>query len=358
MRRFIIKAAAVAFACGAGFTVAQAAEPMKIGFVYLGPVGDTGWTYQNDLGRKEMEAKLGGKVQVRAVPNVNAGPDAERVIRELSSDGSKLVFAVSFGFMQPALKVAADNPDRFYSTASGYLTAPNVGGYNAKWHEGGYLAGIVAAKTTKSRVLGFVGALPVPDVVWDLNAFTLGARSVDPKIQVRTVFVNSWYDPTREREAALTLINAGADVITHFTDTPAVVTAAEERGVASISFHSDMRKYAPRHYLTGITHHWGDYYTQVAQQVMAGTWKGQLYFGGLKEGTIQMAPFGPSVPKAVQELMAAKQKDIVSGKLKVFAGPIKDQHGAVRVAAGSVYPDADLGKMDWFVEGVVGGPTH
>ncbi|MDY0748256.1 BMP family ABC transporter substrate-binding protein [Paucibacter sp. R3-3] len=356
MRRgFIIKALA-AMALGAGLGGAHAAEPMKVAFVYLGPVGDSGWTFQHDLGRRELEAKLGSKITVRTVPSVNEGPDSERVIRELSADGNKLIFAVSFGYMQPALRVAAENPDKFYTTASGYLTAPNVGGYNAKWHEGGYLAGIIAAKTTKSNVLGFVGALPVPDVVWDLNAFTLGARSINPKIQVRTVFVNSWYDPPREREAAVTLMNAGADVLTHFTDTPAVVTAAEERGVPSISFHSDMRKFAPKHYLTGITHQWGSYYTQVTQEVMAGTWKGQLYFGGLKEGTIRMAPFGDSVPKDVRDFVNAKQQDIVSGKLKVFAGPIKDQKGVVRVAAGSSYPDADLGKMDWFVEGVVGGP--
>ena len=360
-RSFIIKAAStVATAMlggGVSRNVLAAGEPMKVAFVYLGPVGESGWTYQHDMSRRELEANLGSKIVVRTVPNVNEGPDSERVIRELSADGNKLIFCVSFGYMQPAMRVAAENPDKFYTTASGYLTAPNVGGYNAKWQEGGYLAGIIAAKTTKANVLGFVGALPVPDVVWDLNAFTLGARSVNPKIQVRTVFVNSWYDPAREREAAISLINAGADVLTHFTDTPSVVTAAEERGLPSISFHSDMSKFAPKHYLTGITHHWGDYYTQVTREVMAGTWKGSLYFGGLKEGVIRMAPFGPGVSKDVADLINARSREIAEGKLKVFAGPIKDQKGVMRVTAGASYPDADLGKMDWFVDGVIGGPA-
>ena len=333
---------------------ARAAEPFKIGFMFLGPVGEVGWAHQHDQSRIAMEKELGGLVKVHAVANVNEGPDAERIARELSADGNKLLFAASFGYMKPVMSVARDNPDKSYLVASGYLTAPNFGGYNAKWYEGGYLAGTLAGKTTKSNVIGLVAAYPVPDVMWYLNAVALGARSVNPKATVNVVFVNSWFDPAKEREAAIALINQGADVITHFTDTAAVVAAAEERGVWSISFHSDMGHLAPKYYLTGVTHHWGAFYTRVAREVMAGTWKSGLFLGGLREGVVKMAPFGPGVSSEAANLVRAREKDIASGRLNVFAGPIKDQHGKVRVAAGAVYPDADLGKMNWFAQGVTG----
>lgn len=349
-------AAVLAAVLSAGLVAAAAAaEPLKVGFVFLGPVGDSGWTYQHDLGRRELEKNLGAQVSVRMVADTNEGPDSERVARELSSEGYKLIFGASFGYMKPMLTVAANNPGAAYLIASGYQTAKNFGGYNARWHEGGYLAGIVAGKTTKSDVIGFVGAHPVPDVMWYLNAFTLGARSVNPKAVVRVVFVNSWYDPPKEREAAVALMNQGADVLTHFTDTPAVSTAAEERGVGVISFHSDMRRFAPKNYLTGVTHNWGNFYTKVTREVMAGTWKPGLYLGGIADGVVKMAPMGPRVTKEVAELVQAKERDIVSGKLHVFGGPIKDKKGVLRVPAGTAVADADLGKMDWFVDGVVGG---
>lgn len=333
----------------------HAAAPLKVGFVFLGPVGDTGWTYQHDLGRRELEKNLGAQVSVRAVPETNEGPDSERVARELSAEGCKLVFGASFGYMKPMLSVANDFPDTRYLIASGYQTAKNFGGYNARWHEGGYLAGIVAGRTTRANTLGLVGAHPVPDVMWYLNAFALGARSVNPKAVVRVVFVNSWFDPPKERDAATALMNQGADVLTHFTDTPAVATAAEERGVGVISFHSDMRKHAPKHYLTGLTHSWGGFYTRVAQEVIAGSWKPSLYLGGIADGVVRMAPMGPRVSPETAALVQAKEREIAGGKLQVFAGPIKDQKGAVRVPAGSHVADADLGRMDWFAEGIVGG---
>jgi len=334
---------------------AFAQQPAKVAFMYFGPVGEVGWTHQHDLGRQELEKNLGTKVVVRTVPDTAEGADSERVARELSAEGTRMIFAVSFGYMRPILKVAAENPDKAYTTASGHVTAPNVGGYNAKWHEGGYLAGLVAGKTTKSNTIGFVGAHPVPDVAWYLNGFVQGARSVNPKVTVRAVFVGSWSDPPKETEAAMSLINLGVDVMTHFTDTPAVVSAADARGVASISFHSDMRKFAPKRYLTGVTHHWGSYYTQVTNDALAGKWQGKLYFGGLKDGTIRMAPLGPQVPKEVADLVAVKTQEIAQGRLNVFAGPIKDTSGKLRVPAGAVLPEGELGKMDWFAEGVVVG---
>lgn len=334
---------------------AAAAEPLKVGFVYPSPVGDTGWAYQHDMGRKELEKALGSKVQVRSIASVDEGPDASRVARELANDGFDLVFGTSFGYMRPMAAVATGTPGTKYVIASGYQTAANFAGYNARWHEGGYLAGVLAAKTAKTGSLGFVGSFPVPDVMWYLNAFTLGAQSVNPKVVVRTVFVNSWYDPPKERDAALSMINLGVEVLTHFTNTPVIVQAAEERGVAVISFHSDMQRFAPRNYLTGVSHQWGPFYTRVAQEVIAGTWKPGVYLGGLADGVVKLAPMGPRVSKEAMELVKAKEKEIASGKLNVFAGPIKDQKGVVRVAAGSTLPDADLGKMDWFVNGIVGG---
>lgn len=355
-KRILISAGlAAALAALAGAPAAVAAEPLKVGFMFLGPVGDSGWTYQHDLGRQALEKNLGAKVSVRTVPNTNEGPDSERVARELSAEGYKLVFAASFGYMKPVLNVAKQFPDARYTVASGYQTSKNVGGYNAKWHEGGYLAGIVAGKTTKTDVVGLVGAFPVPDVMWYLNAFTLGARSVNPKVEVRTIFVNSWYDPPKETEAAVALMNQNADVLTHFTDTPAVATAAESKGVGVISFHSDMTRFAPKHYLTGLVHEWGGFYTRVTQEVLAGTWKPGLYLGGVRDGVIRMAPMGPRVSKEIAELVAAKERDIASGKLQVFGGPIKDRTGKLRVPAGKALADADLGTMNWFVEGVIGG---
>lgn len=349
------RAAFVALATALAPLGALAQSPAKVGFIYFGPVGDVGWTYQHDLGRKALEQALGTKVAVRTVPNTLEGPDGERVARELVNDGSKVVFAVGFGYMKEVLRIAGENPDRCFATASAYMTAPNAGAYNAKWHEGGYLAGIVAGKSSKTGNLGFVGAHLVPDVMWYLNAFTLGARSVNPNAKVRAVFVNSWSDPPKETDAAVALISTGADVLTHYTNSPAVVTAADSRGVQSISFHSDMSKFAPKHYLTGVTHHWESYYTKVTTDALAGRCTGDRFFGGLKEGTVKLAPLSPRVPKDVAELVAAKASDIANERLRVFGGPIKDNAGTIRVPAGSHLADADLGKMNWFVDGIVTG---
>lgn len=355
-RRTVLKAILAANVVGVPWSAALAAsDPLKVGFIYLGPVGDSGFAYQQDLGRKALEENMGTQVSVRIVPNIDEGPNAERVARELSKDGCKLIFAASFGYMNPVMKVARQNPGTFYTIASGYRTMKNFGGYNAKWQEGSYLAGIAAGKMTKSNIIGYVAPHPVPDVMWAVNAFLLGARSVNPQAKVQVIFVNSWYDPGKERDAALTLMSLGADFMTHFTDTPSVVQAAEEKGIWAISFHSDMSKYAPTKYVTGITHNWGNYFTQVAKNVIAGTQEGELYFGGIKEGVVKMAAFGPNVPTEVIALVQAKEQEIASGKFNVFTGPIKDQAGTMRVEAGSTYPDADLGKMNWFVDGVTGG---
>ncbi|TMH97905.1 MAG: BMP family ABC transporter substrate-binding protein, partial [Betaproteobacteria bacterium] len=241
----------------AGAALAQA--PLKVGFVYVSPVGDAGWTYQHDQGRKEMEKALSGKVETKFVENVPEGADAERVIRELASSGNKLIFTTSFGYMNPTIKVAAQFPNSVFEHATGYKTAKNVGIYNARFYEGRYLCGVIAGKMTKSNVAGYVAAFPIPEVVQGINAFTQGMRTVNPKAELKVIWTNSWYDPGREREAANTLISQGADVVTHHTDSTAVVQAAEEKGKYAFGYHSDMSKYGAHAHLTATTHQWGAY---------------------------------------------------------------------------------------------------
>ena len=335
--------------------VAVAADvPFKVGFVYVSPVSDAGWTFQHDSGRKEMEKALGGKVVTKYVENVPEGADAERVIRELAQSGNQLIFTTSFGYMNPTLKVAKQFPKTDFEHATGYKTDVNVGIYNARFYEGRYLAGIVAGKMTKSNVAGYVAAFPIPEVVMGINAFTRGMRSVNPKSEVKVIWTNSWYDPGREREAAETLVSQGADVLTHHTDSTAVVQAAEARQVYSIGYHSDMSKYGPHSELTAVTHQWGAFYTKTVQEAMAGTWKPTSVWGGIKEGMIKMAPFNPIVPKDVQDLVNRTAVDIGAGKMHPFTGPIKDNEGKERLAAGKVMSDDVLSKMDYYVEGVQG----
>jgi len=336
----------------AGPAAAQA--PLKVGFVYVSPIGDAGWTFQHDQGRKEMEKALAGKVETKYVENVPEGPDAERVIREFAANGYKLVFTTSFGYMNPTIKVAQQFPNTVFLHATGYKTAKNVGIYNARFYEGRYLCGVMAGKMTKSNVAGYVAAFPIPEVLQGINAFTLGMRSVNPKAEVRVIWTNSWYDPGREREAANTLISQGADVLTHHTDSTAVVQTAEEKGKYAIGYHSDMSKYGPKAHLTAATHHWGDYYTKTVSDVAAGTWKPTSVWGGIKEGMIKLAPLNAAVPADVKTMIASLEADIKSGKLHPFAGPVKDQDGKERQPAGSNMPDDALGKMDFYVEGVAG----
>ena len=328
------------------------AAPIKVGFIYVGPVGDAGWTYQHDVARKQMEAAFKGKVSTQFVENVAEGPDSERVIRTMAQGGAKVIFATSFGYMNPTMNVAKQFPDVVFVHATGYKTAKNVGVYNARFYEGRYLNGVMAGKLTRSNVAGIVAAFPIPEVVMGINAFTLGMRSVNPKAEVRVVWTNGWFDPGKEREAALALVTLGADMLTHDTDSTAVNQVAEEKGVKVFCYNSDELKYAPRAQLTGIIHTWGDYYTKVVGDVLANRWKSDNVWGGLKAGFIKMAPISPAVPKEVQGLVARLQARIEGGKLHPFAGPLTDQNGKVRVPAGKTISDEDLEKMDYFVQGV------
>jgi basic membrane protein A len=345
---------ALAAIVGASLLPAAGAEPLKVGFIYVGPIGDAGWTFQHDSGRREMEKALPGKVVSQYVESVPEGADAERVIRELAQSGNKIIFTTSFGYMNPTIKVAKQFPNTDFEHATGYKTDKNVGVYNARFYEGRYLAGMVAGKMTKSNVGGYVAAFPIPEVVMGINAFTRGMRSVNPKAEVKVVWVNSWFDPGREREAAETLISQGADVLTHHTDSTAVVQAAEAKHVYAIAYHSDMSKYGPHAHLTAVTHQWGAYYTKAVQDVLAGTWKPGNVWGGIKEGMIKMGPFNPIVPKDVQDLVNKTAADIGAGKFHPFAGPVRDSDRKERLAAGKVMSDDVLSKMDYYVEGVQG----
>jgi simple sugar transport system substrate-binding protein len=329
------------------------AAPLGVGFVYVSPIGEAGWTTQHDIARKEMEKALGAKVKSKVVENVPEGADAERVIRDLAQQGNKLIFTTSFGYMNPTLKVAKQFPDVKFVHLTGYKTAPNVATVNARFYEGRYLAGVLAGKMSKSNVAGYVAAFPIPEVLQGINAFTRGMRSVNPKAEVKVVWVNSWFDPGKERDAAITLLGQGADVVTHHTDSTAVVQAAEEKGKYAIAYHSDMKKFGPKAQLGAVTHHWGKYYTQAAQQVLDGSWKSGSVWGGIKDGMVSLEAINSAVPADVKQLVAAKEKDIVAGKLSPFDGPLKDNEGKVRNEKGPLSDDA-LNKMDYYVEGVAG----
>lgn len=345
----------VLLACMAGFSLsAWAGDKLKVGFVYISPIGDAGWTYQHDLGRRAMEKNLAGKVETKYIENVPEGPEAERVIRNLAKSGYDLIFTTSFGYMNPTLKVAKMFPKKYFEHSTGYQTAKNVGTYMCRFYEGRYLTGIIAGKMTKSNTLGYVAAFPIPEVIRGINAFTLGARSVNPDIKVKVIWVNSWFDPGKEREATEALITQGADVVTHHTDSTAAVLTAEEKGVYAIAYHSDMSKYGPKAHLTATTHVYGDFYTKVAQSVLDKTWKPEAVWSGIKEGSIKLAPINPVVPADVVALVEKTKKGIVDGSLHPFQGPVKDQSGKLVVKRGKALSDKDLLAMNYYVEGVVG----
>jgi len=337
----------------ASLVLAQTKEPLKVGFVYVSPIGEAGWTYQHDQGRLEMQRALGARVKTTVVESVAEGTDSERVIRDLASTGHGLIFATSFGYLEPTLRVAAEFPNVRFEHVGGYKTAANVNTYNARYYEARYLAGLLAGKTSRNGVAGYVAGFPVPEVVQGINAFTLGMRAANPSAKVRVLWLNTWFDPAREREAALTLINAGADVLTNHSGSPAVPQTAQDKGVKVLAYQSDMRAFAPDAQLAAVAHHWGGYYTQVARAVLDGTWKPQPVWGGMKDGLVQLIALHPSVPADVRALVDTRRQAIVAGRFKPFSAPLVDNEGKVRLASGSL-DDAAIAAMNWFVEGVVG----
>jgi simple sugar transport system substrate-binding protein len=333
--------------------LAAAAEPLQIGFVYVSPIGQAGWTYQHDQARLALQRALGDKVATRFVEAVPEGADAERVMRDLAAQGAQLIFATSFGYLEPALRAAADLPGVKFEHAGGYKTAANLNTYNARFYEGRWLAGWLAGKSSRSGVAGYVAGFPVPEVVQGINAFALGMQAANPKAVVRVLWLNSWFDPPKEREAALSLINAGADVLTNHSGSPAVPQAAEEKGVKLIGYQSDMRAHAPNAQLAAVTADWSGYYTRVAESVIAGSWQPRPVWGGMKDGMVRLTALSPALPAAVQKELVAREKALMSGTMAPFSGRLIDQSGRVRNQRGALGDEA-IARMDWFVQGVSG----
>src|SRR5450432_462960 len=298
------------------------ADPVKMAWVYFGPPGDGGWTYAHDVGMKMVQKELGDKVITKTVENVKEDADAERVIRDLAAQGNQYIFTTSFGYMEQTLKAAKSFPKVEFYHSTGYKTAPNVHTYNSRMYEPAYLAGIIAGRMTKSNVLGFVASFPIPEVVRNIDAYTMGARSVNPKITTKVVWINSWFDPSKERQAAEALIGQGADVLLQNTDSSAVLQTAQDKGVYAFGWDSDMTAYAPKAHLASCIEVWGPYYTKVAESALAGKPLKTAVWGGIKDGMNDLVSVSASLPDAAKKMAADKKAGIVSGKWAVFSGPI------------------------------------
>lgn len=328
-------------------------EKLKVAFVYVGPVGDAGWTYSHDQGRKYLLGKM-PDLATTIIESVPEGADAERVITQLAEQGNKIIFTTSFGYMDPTINVAKKYPGVTFMHCSGFKTAANVGTYFGRIYQARYLSGIVAGKQTTANTIGYVAAFPIPEVIRGINAFTQGVRSVNPQAKVKVVWTNTWYDPAKEKQAALTLLDAGADVIAQHQDTPGPMQAAQEKGKFGIGYNTDMSKMAPKAVLTSAIWNWGPYYVKVVDSVQKGTWKSEQYWGPMSDGVVTLAPFGPMVSDETKKLVDGAKQKILSNQWDVFYGPVKDQSGQVKIAAGQKMSDADMLSFNWFVEGVDG----
>jgi basic membrane protein A len=329
-------------------------EKFRIAFIYIGPPGDLGWTYEHERGRKMMQDNLGDQVESTYIENVPEGPDAARVIRQYAQQGYDMIFATSFGYMDAMYEVAQEFPDIYFEHCSGYKTAENMSTYFGRIYQPRYLSGLVAGKMTKKNLIGYVAAFPIPEVVRGINAFTLGVREVNPSAEVRVVWTNTWYDPVKEREAAVALLDQGVDIIAQHQDTTEPQKAAQERGAMSIGYDSDMRSFVGDSVLASPVWNWGAYYTQAVQEALNGNWRTHQYWGGLKDGIVILSELSPKVPANVKAAVEAEKEKILSGSWDVFCGPIKDQKGKTVVPAGECMGDGDMLNMSFFVEGVVG----
>jgi len=332
---------------------ASADDPLGVGFIYVGPVEDFGWSYQHDVGRKAIEAELGDKVKTTFVESVKEGADAERVVAELATKGNKLIFTTSFGYMNATLKVAKRFPDVKFEHATGYKREVNVSTYNIRFYEGRYIQGVIAGKMSKSGVVGYIGSVPIPEVVMGMNAFILGMRTINPNARMKIVWVNAWYDPGKEGDSAKALIDQGADIIAQHTDSAAPLQICEQRGIVGFGQASDMSRFAPKAQLTASVDHWDPYYIARAKAVLDGSWQSQDTWGGLASGMLKMAPYA-NMPDDVAQLASQTEADIASGKLVIFKGPITNQSGAEAVAAGAVMDDGAIAGMNWLADGIDG----
>lgn len=332
---------------------ARAAGPYNVAFIYVGPVSDFGYSYQHDQGRKAVEAAYGDKVKTTYVENVPEGPDCERVLTELANKGNQLIFATSFGFMNPTVRVAQKFPKIYFEHATGYKRAKNLATYNIRFYEGRYIQGVIAGKLSKSGTVGYICSVPIPEVVMGLNSFIQGMRSVNPNGRIKTVWVNTWYDPGKEGDAAKALLDQGADILAQHTDSAAPLQIAEQRGAHGFGQASDMSKLAPKAQLTASVDNWGPYYIDRVKMAMDGTWKSTDTWGGLAADMLRMAPYA-NMPSDVIGLAKQTENDIAVGKIVIFKGPIKEQSGAIKVPAGTTLDDKAIASMNWLAEGIEG----
>jgi simple sugar transport system substrate-binding protein len=331
------------------------AEPLKIAFAYVGPVGDGGWTFAHDNARKAVEQHFGDKIVTSYVEKVPEGADAERVFRDMVGQGNKLIFGTTFGYMEPMLKVAADNPDVKFEHATGYKRLANMNTYDSRTYQGAYMAGVLAGKMTKSNSLGIVGSIPIPEVVRNINSFTLGALSVNPKIHTKVVWVNEWFDPPKETEAAQSLINGGADVLFQNTDSSAVLQAAAKNKKWAFGWDSDMTAYAPEAHLASAVINWVPYYTKAIQDALDGKWTGnQASWWGVKEGAIDLVSINDKVPADAKEAVEKVKAGLKDGSFVIWKGPIVSNDGKAVLKDGEVADDKFLGGINFFVKGVIG----
>jgi simple sugar transport system substrate-binding protein len=342
---------ATAALLGLGLVGAEAADKLKVGFIYVGPIGDHGWSYQHNQGRLAIEEEFGDQVETVYIENVSEGPDAERAIERLARDGAGLIFTTSFGFMNPTLKVAKKFPDVKFEHATGYKRDDNVSTYSARFYEGRYIIGQMAAKMSKTGTAGYIASFPIPEVVRGINSFMLGAQSVNPDFKVKVVWVNTWYDPGKEADAAKALLDQGADVISQHTDSPAPLQVAEERGAIGFGQASDMINFAPKAQLTAIVDDWSVYYKGRVKAALDGTWKSEDVWGGLAAEMVLMAPY-TNVPEDVAKAAAEMEEKIRTGAFHPFTGPIFKQDGSQAAAEGEVLDDGTLLGMNWYVKGI------
>ncbi|RZL01286.1 MAG: BMP family ABC transporter substrate-binding protein [Rubrivivax sp.] len=328
--------------------------PLNIAFAYVGPVGDAGWTYAHDQARLALEKEFGDKIKTSFVEKVPEGPDAERVIRDMVGQGNKLIFGTTFGYMEPMLKVAADNKDVKFEHATGYKTADNLRIYDSRTYEGAYLAGVIAGGMTKSNTLGVVGSIPIPEVIRNINAFTLGAQSVNPKVKTKVVWINNWFDPPKETEGAQSLINQGADVLFQNTDSSAVLQTAEKAGKYAFGWDSDMSKFGPKSHLASAIINWAPYYIKATKDALEGTWSTGGVWWGVKEGAIDLVSVSDKVPAELKAKVDTVKAGLKDGSFVIWKGPIVGQDGKDVLAKDAVADDRFLGGINFYVKGVEG----
>ena len=348
-------AAAPASAPVAAASAPPKAEPLKIAFAYVGPVGDGGWTFAHDTARKALEKEYGDKIVTSMVENVPESADAERVIRDMAGQGNKLIFGTTFGYMEPMLKVAADTKGVMFEHATGYKQAENMRTYDSRTYEGAYMAGVIAGKMTKTNTLGVVASVPIPEVIRNINSFTLGAQSSNPKIKTKVVWVNEWFSPPKETEAATSLINGGADVLFQNTDSPAVLKTAQDKGKRAFGWDSDMTAYGPKAHLGSAVINWAPYYIKTTKDALDGNWKGGTgIWWGHKEGAIDMVSIAEDVPAETKARIDEIKAGLKAGTYNIWKGPIMGQDGKQILAKDAVADDKFLSGVNFYVKGVEG----